>query len=45
MMAEIPRDMLLAGARDTDHLRILEALGLRSFMRVPLLSQGRALVL
>jgi PAS domain S-box-containing protein len=43
MMSDIPHGLRTAGARDAEHLRILEALALRSFMRVPLVSQGRTL--
>ncbi|WP_165252223.1 PAS domain S-box protein [Paludisphaera soli] len=36
MVAEIADELLAAGARDEDHLRILRELGLRSYMCVPL---------
>jgi PAS domain S-box-containing protein len=39
-IAEITDEMLVAGARDDEHLRIVRELGLRSYMGVPL--PGRA---
>jgi len=43
LLAEIPDALLVAGARDEEHLRISRALGLRSAMVVPLLARGRTL--
>jgi signal transduction histidine kinase/DNA-binding response OmpR family regulator len=40
---DIPDDLLLASARDDDHLSMLRATGLRSFMSVPLEARGRIL--
>jgi PAS domain S-box-containing protein len=40
---EIPDSMLLMGARDAEHLRILRELGLKSAMVVPLLVHERVL--
>jgi PAS domain S-box-containing protein len=40
LVAEIPDALLVAGARDADHLRILRDLGLRSYICVPLASPG-----
>jgi PAS domain S-box-containing protein len=36
LVAEITDEMLVAGARDEEHLRIVRALGLRSYMGIPL---------
>ena len=43
LIAEIPDELLVAGAVDEEHLRIARALGLRSAMVVPLLARGRVL--
>lgn len=43
LMAEIPRDLLTAAAVDAEHLRLIDALELRSFVGVPLLVAGRVL--
>jgi PAS domain S-box-containing protein len=40
-LPEIPPEMLRQAAYDADHLRILESLGLRSAIVVPLLVRGR----
>jgi PAS domain S-box-containing protein len=40
---EIPDEMLVVGARDEEHLRILRELRLRSAMVVPLTARGRTL--
>jgi signal transduction histidine kinase/PAS domain-containing protein len=40
---EITDEMLMAGARDEEHTRIILALGLRSAMIVPLVARGRVL--
>jgi len=36
MMAEIPRDLIVAAARDKEHLRLIEEAGLKSYICVPL---------
>jgi PAS domain S-box-containing protein len=43
MMPQIPRELLTAGARDPEHLRMIEALGLRSYICVPLTVRRRVL--
>jgi PAS domain S-box-containing protein len=43
LVAEITDDMLVGGARDEDHLRIVRELGLKSYMCVPL--RGRVVTL
>ncbi len=43
MVAEITDAMILAGARDEGHLRILRELGLRSYLCVPLKGRNRTL--
>lgn len=43
VVAEITDDMLVAAAKDEDHLEILRQLGMRSYMCVPLLARGRTL--
>src|SRR5262249_1849336 len=43
MMAEIPDSLLVNAARDTEHLRIVRELGLKSYMVVPLITRGRTL--
>ncbi|HYM59119.1 MAG TPA: SpoIIE family protein phosphatase [Solirubrobacteraceae bacterium] len=40
LVAEITDEMLVAGARDEEHLRILRALDLRSILMVPLRTPG-----
>jgi PAS domain S-box-containing protein len=40
---EIPRELLVAGARDAEHLEIILALDMRSAMCVPLRARGRTL--
>ncbi len=40
---EISEEQLVAGAQDAEHLRILQELGLRSTMMVPLWARGRTL--
>ena len=42
MMADIPEPLLVAAARDADHLRLLREIGLTSYICVPLLTRGRA---
>jgi PAS domain S-box-containing protein len=39
----IPDEMLVAGARDEEHLQIMRAVGLRSAMVVPLKTRGKVL--
>jgi hypothetical protein len=41
MMSEIPDAVLAGAARDEEHLRALRALGLRSFISVPISSDQR----
>ncbi|HEX2188926.1 MAG TPA: PAS domain-containing protein, partial [Longimicrobiaceae bacterium] len=41
--ARIPDELLEAGARDAEHLRILRELGLSSYMVVPLVARGSVL--
>lgn len=43
LMPEIPQDRLLAAARDEEHGKILQELGLRSYMVVPLVARQRSL--
>ena len=43
LMPEIPPDLLLATARDEEHAMILQELGLRSFMVVPMVARERSL--
>jgi PAS domain S-box-containing protein len=43
MMAHIPDELLTAAARDPEHLRMIRALGLRSYICVPLTARGRVL--
>ncbi len=43
MMEDIPDELLVTGARDADHLRLLRELGLKSYICVPMLSRGRTL--
>jgi PAS domain S-box-containing protein len=43
MMADIPDALLIQGARDEEHLRLLRELGLRSYMCVPLKGRGKVL--
>ena len=43
ILFNITDEMILAAALDEDHLRALRALGVRSYMCVPLLAQGRNL--
>jgi GAF domain-containing protein/anti-sigma regulatory factor (Ser/Thr protein kinase) len=42
-VAEIPDSMLQAAARDPEHLRLIQTLGLRSYVIVPLPARGRIL--
>lgn len=43
MISSIDDDMLVHAARDQEHLAILRALGLTSYIAVPLVAHGRAL--
>ncbi|HYR08092.1 MAG TPA: MHYT domain-containing protein [Longimicrobium sp.] len=43
MMPHIPEALLTAAARDLEHLRMIRALGLRSYVCVPLKARGRVL--
>jgi PAS domain S-box-containing protein len=43
LMREIPDELLVAAARDEEHLRIVRALGLRSYICVPLIARGHVL--
>jgi signal transduction histidine kinase len=43
LVPEVDDDMLMAAARDRDHLRLLRALGLRSFVCAPLTARGRVI--
>jgi PAS domain S-box-containing protein len=42
-MAEIPDELLVAAARDAEHLDVIHKLGLRSYICVPLTARGRVL--
>ncbi|MCU1386408.1 MAG: domain S-box [Acidobacteria bacterium] len=42
MMSKIPADLLDHAARDDEHRRIITALGLTSYVCVPMVAQGRA---
>ncbi|WP_420125289.1 MHYT domain-containing protein [Longimicrobium sp.] len=43
MMPDIPPELLTSAARDPEHLRMIHALGLRSYVCVPLTARGRVL--
>jgi PAS domain S-box-containing protein len=43
IVEEITDEMLVQGARDEDHLRLVRSLGLHSFICVPLVVSGKAL--
>lgn len=43
LVSEVTDEQLAAGAIDGDHLRMLQALGMRSYLRVPLMARGRIL--
>ena len=43
MVRDITPEMLVAGARDADHLELLQSLGLRSAMIVPFVARNRVL--
>jgi signal transduction histidine kinase/ActR/RegA family two-component response regulator len=42
-LADIPDDLLQQGARDEEHLNFLRAMGLKSYMCVPMHTRGRSL--
>jgi len=41
--AQVPDDLLVAAARDPEHLQLLRALGFTSYICVPLIARGRTL--
>ena len=41
VLPDIPDELLVAGARDAEHLRLVRELGLRSSMSLPLTARGR----
>ncbi|MFP2907713.1 PAS domain-containing protein [Pyxidicoccus sp. 3LFB2] len=43
LLPDIPDEVLVAGARDAEHLRISRELGLRSALLLPLIARGRTL--
>ena len=43
LYTEIPQEMVEAGARDEEHLRIIRELGIKSAIVVPLIAHGRTL--
>jgi PAS domain S-box-containing protein len=43
LVPEIPDELLVASTRDEEHLRIIRALGLRSYICVPLIARGTVL--
>jgi len=43
LMPEIPRELITAAALDQEHLRLIDALELRSYMGVPLVIGGKVL--
>ena len=43
MMTDLPGELIEAGARDADHLSLLRALRLRSYMCVPIIASGQIL--
>jgi PAS domain S-box-containing protein len=43
LMREIPRELLEQAAQDDEHMRLIDELGLRSAMIVPLLARDRAI--
>jgi PAS domain S-box-containing protein len=43
LVSDLTDDMLVAGARDEEHLRVIRALGMRSIMIVPLIAREQAL--
>jgi signal transduction histidine kinase len=43
VVAEVTDDMLVAGARDPEHLAVLRGVGLKSYLVAPLTARGRTL--
>jgi PAS domain S-box-containing protein len=43
LVRDIPDELLVAAARDEEHLRLVRALGLRSYIVVPLIARGAVL--
>jgi PAS domain S-box-containing protein len=43
LVPEIPEEVLRTSARDEEHLRILQELGLKSYLVVPMMARGRTL--
>jgi PAS domain S-box-containing protein len=43
MMSEIPDGLLVAAARDEEHLRLMHEIGIKSYMIVPLIARGHTL--
>src|SRR5215211_6753757 len=43
LVCEIPESLVKEAARDAEHLKILQRLGLKSYMIVPLIARGRTL--
>ncbi|HWK89092.1 MAG TPA: PAS domain S-box protein, partial [Longimicrobium sp.] len=43
MMGDIPDTLLVAAAKDEEHLRLIRTLGLRSYICVPLVARGRVM--
>jgi PAS domain S-box-containing protein len=41
ILSEIPDELLIASAKDQEHLEVLRKIGFRSYMCVPLLAHGR----
>ncbi len=42
-MEEVPDELLVAGAQDAEHLTLLRAIGIRSYVCVPLIARDRVL--
>lgn len=43
MMFDIPDELLVAAARDEEHLRLMHVVGIKSYMVVPLVARGHSL--
>ena len=43
MMSDVPPELIEAAAKDADHLKLLRALGLQSYMCVPIVAGGQVL--
>jgi len=43
MMSDVPKDLIEAAAKDAEHLKLLRALRLRSYMCVPIVAGGQVL--